>query len=90
MQINRLRRREFITLLGSAATASAMLAPVATRAQQRVMPVMGLLSATSLATHGSPLSAKAWKEAGVVEGRNVAIEYRPCRSMIGSPGQRLQ
>ena len=66
-------RREVITLLGGAATW-----PVAARAQQAAMPVIGYLSGRSRDAEGplrTPLLA-ALQEAGFVVGRNVAIEYR--------------
>jgi putative ABC transport system substrate-binding protein len=72
-----MRRREVIVLLGGAAV-SALLRPVAARAQQVAMPVIGYLN--SRAPGADPLLLNAFrqglKEAGFVEGQNVAIEYR--------------
>jgi putative ABC transport system substrate-binding protein len=68
------KRREFITLVGSAPLAW----PLAARAQQPAMPVIGFLGTGSLAPVGHLLAVlkQALAEIGYVDGHNVAIEYR--------------
>ena len=69
-----MRRREFITLLGGAAAAW----PLAARAQQPAVPVIGLLVSESAVSFAASLASvrKGLADQGFVEGRNIAIEPR--------------
>jgi ABC-type uncharacterized transport system substrate-binding protein len=74
-----IRRRQFITLLGGAAAW-----PLAARAQQPAMPVIGYLSGASMT--GDVGFQQGLKETGLIEGRDFAIEYRS----TGGQTDRLQ
>jgi len=75
-----MRRRGFIKLLGGAVVSW----PLAARAQQQPMPVLGYLDPTSPGDFAEPRRAflQGLKEAGYVEGENVAISYRFAENQI--------
>ena len=71
LRLRMIRRREFITLLGGAVAAL----PLAARAQQASMPVIGILSLARSGTYQSSAFHQGLSQAGFVEKRNVSIEY---------------
>src|SRR4051812_9455253 len=72
MPSDRLGRRAFITLLGGAAASW----PVAARAQQAAMPVIGFLSSLAANSRFSAAFNQGLNERGYMDGQNVAMEFR--------------
>jgi ABC-type uncharacterized transport system substrate-binding protein len=74
-----MRRREFIRLIGTTAAW-----PLAASAQQRTMPVVGVLSPATLDADTNRMNAvrQGLKDAGYIEGENVMIEYRSAENQL--------
>src|SRR6516164_455749 len=76
-----MRRREFIGLFGG----SAMAWPLAARAQQKTLPVIGFMSSRSPEDSQSVLAGfrKGLSEGGIVEGKDAIIDFRWARGDFG-------
>jgi putative tryptophan/tyrosine transport system substrate-binding protein len=74
-----MRRRDFITLAGSAAAGISLSWPLAARAQQAAMPVIGFLAPVST---DEEYFRQGLQQAGFVEGENVSILYRSAENVI--------
>jgi putative ABC transport system substrate-binding protein len=79
LQFGQIKRREFVTLLGSASAW-----PLATRAQQPVLPVVGLLSSVAFNTRRDQVAGfhRGLQELGYVQDRNVRIEYWSANNQV--------
>jgi putative tryptophan/tyrosine transport system substrate-binding protein len=75
-----MRRRDFITLIGTAAA----VWPLAATAQQRTMPVVGVLFPATSDADANRMNAirQGLKDAGYIEGENVMIEYRSAENQL--------
>src|SRR6516164_6467747 len=75
-----MRRRDFIKVVAG----SAITWPLATRAQQRTMPVIGVLSPATSEADANRMNAirQGLKDAGYIEGENVMIEYRSAENQL--------
>src|SRR5262249_26903563 len=81
---DRMKRRDFISLIGGAATW-----PLAAKAQQPTMPVVGFLQSASQGGTAHMLAAfhSGLREVGYIEGQNVGIVYRYAEGSIRSPAR---
>ena len=75
-----MRRRDFIKVV----VGSAITWPLATRAQQRTMPVIGVLSPATSEADANRMNAirQGLKDAGYIDGENVMIEYRSAENQL--------
>ena len=71
-----MKRREFVSMLGSMLGSAAAILPLAARAQQRATPVIGFLDGQTFDPYLMTAFRQALKDAGYIEGRNVEIYFR--------------